>query len=47
MMARHQPYDQKIVSEWQEQKGGIKDTQQKWAEIAQVDQESEEMAEEA
>ncbi len=47
MMARHQSDDQKIVSERQEQKGGIENTQQKWAEIAQMDQKGKQMAEEA
>jgi hypothetical protein len=47
MMACYQSNDQKIVSEWQEQKGCVEDAQQKWPEIAQVDQKSKEMAEEA
>lgn len=47
MMARDQSHNQEIISERQEQKGRIDDAQQEWAEIAQVDQKSKEMAEEA
>jgi len=45
VIARHHAHNQKIVSERQEKKRSIQNPEQKRAEIAQVDQEAEQMTE--
>lgn len=47
MVTRYQSDNQKIISKWEKKKGGIENAQQKWAEVTQVDEEAEEMAEKA